>query len=181
MRKTMREVSFQQLLQQPPNLTKERQGAKYIGTLDTAQLKNLKKEMLIYKFNYMLESLSQLMTPLTGFIEKKNFMDECKSYFFNVGNEKSCIHRHTIRSAQDEKKEYYMMFSISPKENEEKIYCFYNPQTGEKEMGIEPLSFMKENKLEPLSNTSLQHVLLDQLSNDELYRTNISKKTTNKK
>lgn len=181
MRKTMREVSFQQLLHQPPNLDREREGAKYLGTLDTAQLKNLKKEILIYKFNYMLESLSQFMRPLTGFIEKKNFIDECKNYFFNVGNEKNCIHRHTVRSIEDGKKEYYMMFSISPKENEEKIYCFYNPQTGKKEMGIEPLSFMKENKLEPLSNTSLQQVLIDQLSNDELYKPNISKETINKK
>lgn len=74
-----------------------------------------------------------------------------------------------------------MMFSIAPTENEEKIYCFYNPQTGKKEMGIEPLSFMKENKLEALTNTSLEQALIDQLSNDELYKQMPSQETTKKK
>lgn len=155
-RKVMHNLSIKSLLNEEGDLNLSRDGAQYVGNLDVTKISKLKEEVLIYKFNYLLECMPQITSRITGFIENKNFMDEIKKYIFKKGGERDSVHRHTVSRIENGKKEYYMMFSLKVSEDDNsKIYAFYNQKTKECIRNIEPLEFMIENNLTPLKDSSL--------------------------
>lgn len=161
-RKIMHNLSVRHLISSSSNLERNREGSKYLGEFNITNMENFKKEILLYKFNYMMECLPQLTKSLTGFIENKNFIDELKKYIFKKGGEREAFHRHTVTRLENGKKEYYMMLSLKlDEESENKVYCFYNQKTKECVRSMEPLEFMLENSLIPIKDSSL---------NDELER-----------
>lgn len=160
-RKIMHNLSVKSLINKNEELNGSRDGAKYVGNMDVTKLTKLKDELLIYRFNYLLECIPQITEGLTGFIENKNFMEEIKKYLFKSG-ERELVHRHTVTSNENSQKKYYMMFSLKLPDNS-KIYAFYNPETKECSRNIEPLDFMLENKLTPLKDSSLN----DEMNNSK--------------
>ncbi len=159
-RKIMHNISIKYLVGEDNNLERFREGAKYIGNFDITKASKIKKEALIYKFNYMIECLPQLTNNLTGFIENKCFIDEVKKYIFKKGGEREAVHRHTVSRIENGKKEYYMMLSLKLDENSNnKVYCFYNQKTKKCIRNIEPLDFMLEHGLTPRKDSSLNEEL----------------------
>lgn len=69
---------------------KQREGAQFVGDIDVSELKNMKKQIMIYKFNYMINCLPKYTTALTGYIENKNFIEELSKYIFQTPEEKAC-------------------------------------------------------------------------------------------
>lgn len=159
-RKAMYARAVQTLSNQESNLDKEMEGSKYNGSFDIVKFKSVQREILIYKFNYMMECIPQLTNSLTGYIENKNFLDELKQYIFKKGGERERIHRHTVYKLENGKKEYYVMLSLClDKETEEKVYCFFNQKTKECIRNIEPLDFMLEHELFPIKDSTLNDEL----------------------
>lgn len=159
MRKILQNLSIKELVGSDSNLELKRNGANYIGVFDITKKEVIKTELLLYKFNYMMECFPQLTSSLTGFIEKKNFFDELKKYIFQKG-ERDMVHRHTIFRTEDGKKEYYMMFSLKINSStKNKVYCFFNPYTKKCIRNIEPLEFMLEHNLTPRKDSSLNEEL----------------------
>lgn len=155
MKKILHNLSIKELAGSDSNLELKRDGASYLGIFDVTKKANIKTELLLYKFNYMIECFPQLTSSLTGFIEKKNFFDELKKYIFQKG-ERDTVHRHTIFKTENGERKYYMMFSLKiNNSNENKVYCFYNPYTKKCLRNIEPLEFMLEQNLTPRKDSSL--------------------------
>lgn len=161
-KKTLHDIAFKKLIDTPVELQKEREGSKYLASVDVSRLRDLKKEMLIYKFHYMMLCIPQVTTNLTGYIENKCFTDELKKYLFRGADERSAVYRYTVTSYNENTIKYYMMFSLKIEEDES-LYCFYNPETKEVNMNIEPVQFMSEKKLKPLPNSSLNQKIKKQL------------------
>lgn len=167
-KKAIHETAFRNLLNTEPNLDVKREGARYIGSLDITKYRQLKNEMMIYKFNYMFRAIPNLTTSLTGFIENKNFMDQLEKYIFMNG-ERSKINRHTVYKEVDGKKEYFMMYSLKlDNEDNSSLYCFYNQNEKKAELGIEPVKYMLDHNLKSLKESSLNLELLDIMENSTL-------------
>ena len=172
-RKAIYRLAYQDLIGTELNLNQKREGAKIIGTIDPTSLKEHQKEMMLYKFKYMMFALPQITKNLTGYIENKNFMDEAKKHIFRGNEEKNSIYRHTITREENGKSEYYMIVSIKPEEaSDARLYCFYNPKTKEVKMGIEPIEFMQKHRFYPLKNSSLNQLI------QEYNKINISENST---
>lgn len=155
MKNIIHNLSFQSLSGKDSDLDRKREGSNYVGSFDIRNMKNIKEEMLIYKFNYMMNCLTSFTGPLTGYIENKSFMDELSNYIFSSKDEKDRIHRHTVIKEDNGNNQYYMMFSLEIGDSSDKMYCFYNQNEKKFNMGIEPLSFMMEHHMKPLKDSSL--------------------------
>lgn len=156
MKKAIYRGAFQSLRNTDSDIHKERAGADYIGSMDVSNSKNLKKDIMLYKFNYIMHCIPKYTTSLTGYIENKNFMDELSKMCFNSSTEKECIRRHTVVKENDDgTKDYYLMFAIKDPEEDNSYYCFYDHKNKKFEMPLEPISFMMEHKMSPLKNSSL--------------------------
>lgn len=168
-RKAIHETAFKNLLNTDPNLDVEREGARYIGSMDITKFKKLKNEMMIYKFNYMFRAIPSLTTSLTGFIENKNFMDQLEKYLFTSGEERSRINRHTVYKENNGNKEYFMMYSLKlDNKDNSSLYCFYDQNEKKVELGIEPVKYMLDHDLKSLKESSLNLELLDIMENSTL-------------
>ncbi len=155
MKKLIHNLAFKLLEQNEFSLDRKREGAKYIGTIDIKNINNLKKDILTYKFNYMLNCLTTFTDSLTGYIEHKNFMDELIKYIFTPGEERRHVKRHTVVQDDNNEKQYYMMLSLTVDDSNNKIYSFYNHNDKKVEMKIEPLSYMIKHNIRPLKDSSL--------------------------
>lgn len=159
-KKVINGLALRELIGTGLNLEQEREGAKMIGTMDPITLKENVKDVMLYKFKYMMFSLPQITKRLTGYIENKNFIDEVKKYIFRGNDERSSIYRHTITKEVNDKTEYFMIISVKPDpEKDARLYCFYNPKTKEVDMGIEPIEFMQKHQYHPLKNSSLNKMI----------------------
>ena len=168
-RKAIHETAFKSLINKEANLNVEREGAKYIGSMDITKFKELKNEMMIYKFNYMFRAIPSLTTSLTGFIENKNFMDQLEKYIFTSGDERSRINRHTVYKENNGSREYFMMYSLKlDNEENSSLYCFYDQNQKKVELGIEPVKYMLDHNLNSLKESSLNLELLDIMENSTL-------------
>lgn len=181
-RKAIHETAFKNLLNTDPNLDVEREGARYIGSMDITKFKKLKNEMMIYKFNYMFRAIPSLTTSLTGFIENKNFMDQLEKYIFTSGEERSRINRHTVYKEDNGNKEYFMMYSLKlDNKDNSSLYCFYDQNEKKVELGIEPVKYMLDHDLKSLKESSLNLELLDIMENSTLvYNPRINNETRGK-
>ena len=181
-RKAIHETAFKNLLNTDPNLDVEREGARYIGSMDITKFKKLKNEMMIYKFNYMFRAIPSLTTSLTGFIENKNFMDQLEKYIFTSGEERSRINRHTVYKENNGNKEYFMMYSLKlDNKDNSSLYCFYDQNEKKVELGIEPVKYMLDHDLKSLKESSLNLELLDIMENSTLvYNPRINNETRGK-
>lgn len=178
-RRVIHDTAFKNLINKEPNLNVEREGAKYIGSMDITKFKQLKNEMMIYKFNYMFRAIPSLTTSLTGFVENKNFMDQLEKYIFTSGEERSRINRHTVYTENNGNKEYYMMYSLKlDNEDNSSLYCFYNQNEKKVDLGIEPVQYMLDHNLKPLKESSLNLELLDIMENSTLVYSPVAKNET---
>ena len=156
MKKTIHNLAYKKLIDKNFNIHKEREGADFVGEIDVSKLKNMKRQIMIYKFNYMINCLPKYTTSLTGYIENKNFIEELSKYIFQTQEEKSCIHRHTVVKENKEKNnDYYLMFSIKTDDDYKHTYCFYDHKNKTFKMPIEPIEFMKNHNIKPLKDSSL--------------------------
>ena len=180
-RRAIHETAFKNLINKEPNLDIEREGARYIGSMDITKFKKLKNEMMIYKFNYMFRAIPNLTTSLTGFIENKNFMDQLEKYLF-TSEERSRINRHTVYKEDNGNKEYFMMYSLKlDNKDNSSLYCFYDQNEKKVELGIEPVKYMLDHDLKSLKESSLNLELLDIMENSTLvYNPRINNETRGK-
>lgn len=166
MRRTIHNMAYKKLIGKDFNIHKQREGAQFVGDIDVSELKNMKKQIMIYKFNYMINCLPKHTTALTGYIENKNFIEELSKYIFQTPEEKSCIHRHTVvRKNEKDRNDYYLMFSIRTSDEAERIYCFYDHKNKKYEMPIEPIEFMKNHNMKPLKDSSLNEEIQEFCNN----------------
>lgn len=149
-------LSFNSLIQSDPDLFHSREGAKYNGFFNIRNARAVKDELLEYKFNYMMNCLVNFSTPLTGYIENKDFIDELAKVVFSASSEKGCFHRHTVYSTTGSRNQYYMMFSLTLV-NQQKKYCFYNPYTKEFDLSVEPIDYMIHHHIKPVKDSSLNN------------------------
>ena len=154
MKKIIHALAYQKLVGSYPDFSMERDGADFIGSMDVSHLVSSKKEIMLYKFDYMMHCMPKFTVPLTGYIENKNFMEVLYEYTFHSNEEIECIRRHTVVQDSDGKKEYYLMFSIKDPDDVDSFYCFYNHKNKTFQMPIEPISFMLQNHMKPLKNSS---------------------------
>lgn len=160
MKKVIHNLAYKKLINSDFDIKKKREGANFVGSIDVSNLKNMKKQIMLYKFNYMINCIPKYTTNLTGYIENKNFIEELSKYIFQTSEEKSCVHRHTIVQEKKEgKREYYLIFSIKNPEEGDSFYCFYNHKDKTFNMPIEPIEFMKLNNMKPLRDSSLNEAL----------------------
>lgn len=164
--KIIHETAFKKLLNSEVNLDTEREGANYAGQFDITKMKQLQDEILIYKYKYMMKTIPFFTEPLTGYIENKNFMDNLIKYIFRNASDRERIYRHTVYKEEGNKKEYYMMYSVSLGDGSS-LYSFYNQKTKECKIGIEPVQYMLENKLKPLDNSSLKKEILGMMDSSK--------------
>lgn len=168
MKKIIHNLSYRKLINTEVDFSKSVDGADFIGSMDVTNLKEMKKDIMLYKFNYMMNCIPKYTTDLTGYIENKNFMEELGKYFFQMPEEKQCIHRHTVvQKKPNGKNDYYLMFSVKDLDEGDSFYCFYNHKDKTFQMPIEPISFMLENDMRPLKNSTLNEKIS--------YSTHISK------
>lgn len=102
-------LSYKSLINTKIDLDKRREGASYIGSFDLNELKKFSREILLYKFKYVMNTIPRFTKNLTGYIENKCFIDELFNIMFSTPEEKEVIHRHTVVKELDTKKEYYMI------------------------------------------------------------------------
>ena len=156
MKKVIHNLAFRKLINSDLDLKKEKEGSDFVGSMDVSNLKNMKKQIMLYKFNYMINCIPKYTTSLTGYIENKNFIEELSKFMFQTPQERECVRRHTVVHNDDNgKKDYYLMFSIKDPDDDDSFYCFYNHKTKEFKMPIEPLSFMLDNNMVPLKDSTL--------------------------
>lgn len=156
MKKIIHNLSYRNLIHTEVDLSKSVNGADFVGSMDVTNLKEMKKNIMLYKFNYMMNCIPKYTTNLTGYIENKNFMEELSKFIFQSSEEKECIHRHTVvQDTPDGKKDYYLMFSVKDPDEGDSFYCFYNHKDKTFQMPIEPISFMQEHQMRPLKNSTL--------------------------
>lgn len=156
MKKVIHALAYKKLVNSSLDLKKEKDGADFVGSMDVSNLKNMKKQIMLYKFNYMINCIPKYTTNLTGYIENKNFIEELTKYIFQTPKERGCIRRHTVfRNDENGKKDYYLIFCIKDVKDDDALYCFYNHKTKEFNMPIEPLSFMLNNNMMPLKDSTL--------------------------
>ena len=156
MKKAIHSGAYNSLKNTNSEINKTRYGADFVGSMDVTNLKAMKRDILLYKFNYLMKCIPKYTTDLTGYIENKNFMDELSKMFFKSSMERECIHRHTVVQEKDDgTNNYYLMFAIKDPEEDNSYYCFYDHKSKTFEMPLEPISFMMEHKMSPLKNSSL--------------------------
>lgn len=156
MKKVIHNLAFKKLINSDLDLKKEKEGSDFIGSMDVSDLKNMKKQIMLYKFNYMINCIPKYTTDLTGYIENKNFIEELSKYMFQTPQERDCVRRHTVVQTDEQgKKDYYLIFSIKDPDDDDSFYCFYNHKTKEFNMPIEPLAFMLNNNMMPLKDSTL--------------------------
>ena len=169
MKKIIHNLSYRHLINTPVDLYKPVYGADFVGSMDVTNLKEMKKYIMLYKFNYMINCIPKYTNDLTGYIENKNFIEELSKFFFHSSEEKECIHRHTVvRDGINGKKEYYLMFSVKDPDENDSFYCFYDHKNKSFEMAIEPLEFMLKHKMSPLKNSTLNEKISSSTSISQL-------------
>lgn len=175
MKRIIHNLSYRSLVNTEFDLSKSVDGADFVGSMDVTNLKEMKKYIMLYKFNYMMNCIPKYTTNLTGYIENKNFMEEFSKYIFQTTEEKECIHRHTV--VQDNlngKKDYYLMFSVKDPDEGDSFYCFYNHKDKTFQMPIEPISFMQEHQMYPLKNSTLNEKIACSIDMSQLCRESIT-------
>lgn len=90
MKKILHNLSIKELVGSTADLELKRDGASYLGVFDITKKENIATNMLLYKFNYMIECFPKLTNNVTGFIENKNFFDELTRYIFRKRWKDSC-------------------------------------------------------------------------------------------
>ncbi len=162
MKKIMHSIAYKKLIGVPFPFATVREGSDFIRQMDVSNLENKKKEILLYKFEYMMCCIPKLTVPLTGYIENKNFIEELCEYIFPTTEERECIHRHTIVQENEGKNEYYLMFSLKDLNGVDSFYCFYDHQNKTFQMPIEPIAFMLHHHMKPLKNSTLHDKMATQ-------------------
>ncbi len=173
MKKEIHNMAYQTLIDTPIDLSISREGANFIGKMDVSKLKELKSQIMLYKFQYMMNCIPKFTTSLTGYIENKNFIEELSKFLFHSSEEKECLHRHTVVQNISGKKEYFLIFSVKDLDESSSFYCFYNHKTKSFEMPIEPIKFMIKNKMKPLKNSTLHDEIARSMKQSVLYSKNI--------
>lgn len=163
MKRAIHGGAYQSLKNTNSDMTKIRDGADFVGSMDVTNLKEMKKDIMLYKFNYLMNCIPKYTTTLTGYIENKNFIDELSKIIFKTPTEKECIHRHTVIKENDNNtKDYYLMFAIKDPEEDNSYYCFYDHKSKTFEMPLEPISFMIEHRMSPLKSSSLNEKIANE-------------------
>ena len=141
---------------------------KIFDGLDTLELLEFFKEVLfdnldIYKQfikrfrGFDIDVLYDEFIELnTDYLNEDSFIEELSKFMFQTPQERECVRRHTVVHNDDNgKKDYYLMFSIKDPDDDDSFYCFYNHKAKEFKMPIEPLSFMLDNNMVPLKDSTL--------------------------
>lgn len=163
MKRAIHDGAYKSLKNTDSDINKTRYGADFIGSMDITNLEKIKKDIMLYKFKFLMNCIPKYTTNLTGYIENKNFIDELSKMFFRFPMEKECVHRHTVVQEKDDgTKNYYLMFAIKDPEEDNSYYCFYDHKSKTFEMPLEPISFMMKHKMSPLKNSSLNEKIANE-------------------
>ncbi len=171
MRNNIRSYAYKNLTEKKTDLDIIRDGSSYSGYLDVSSFDKKsnvdKDDIMLYKFNYFIKSLSQLTENITGFIENKLYLDKVFSYVFN-DEERKNIRRHTLYTKEDNNKKYYMIYDIRLSNNEDSVYVFYDPYTKESRRAGDLVNFLIENKMHVLESSSLNNKIDDLVDDDDV-------------
>lgn len=169
MKRAIHGGAYKSLRNTDSDMNKSRYGADFVGSMDVTNLKEMKRDIMLYKFNYLMKCIPKYTTNLTGYIENKNFIDELSKMIFKSPVEKECIHRHTVVQEKDDgTKNYYLMFAIKDPEEDNSYYCFYDHNSKTFEMPLEPISFMMKHKMSPLKDSSLNEKIANEYKTSAL-------------